>query len=231
MSKTQLKPNSPDALRRVLPWAAALLGVWALSVGLSYYWRVVFQLAGVPLVQLALLPGAVGSLLLLAVFLLRRFFAANVPAAAAACVFVLGLLFCFVTEPLQVPDEPDRFLRAYAISQGHFNYDYTRQYPDDVNILFDSFPHTHNFSVRYGGAQLAPQNFAQYFADVDSGKTVDHVGEPIVRMIVPFLPQAAFMAVARLFGLHALGCMYAARIANLACYTLLCLLAFKNCDR
>lgn len=236
MGKIQEKPGTRAVWRRVLPWALAYLGMLAASVGLAYYWRVVFQIGQISLFMLALVPVAVFSLLFLAVVLLRRFFAKNVPATAAACIFILGLLFCFVTEPLQIPDEPGYFLRAYSVSNGSFNFDYTRHYPNDVNLLYDNFPATHNFRVRYDPADsryahLVPESFAQYYADIESGRELDVVQEPVVRMTVPFLLQGAFVWVARMLGFTALGCMYAARIANLLVYTVLCYFAIKNCDR
>ena len=45
------------------------------------------------------------------------------------------------------------------------------------------------------------------------------VTEPISFLILPFLPGALGMALARLFGLGALGCLYGGRLVNLLAYT------------
>lgn len=51
-----------------------------------------------------------------------------------------GLLFAFANPPLQTPDEADHYLRTYAISTGHFDFDASRTYPDDVAYLLEAFP-------------------------------------------------------------------------------------------
>ena len=55
--------------------------------------------------------------------------------------------------------------------------------------------------------------------------------EPVSFLILPFLPGALGMAVARLLGFAALGCLYAGRIANLIVYTLLCWLALRSAQK
>ena len=50
-------------------------------------------------------------------------------------------------------------------------------------------------------------------------------------LILPFLPGALGMALARLAGLGALGCLYAGRLGNLAAYTLLCWLALRSAQK
>ena len=58
----------------------------------------------------------------------------------AVCIFLCGLLFAFANPPLQTPDEADHYLRTYAISTGHFDFDASRTYPDDVAYLLEAFP-------------------------------------------------------------------------------------------
>lgn len=41
---------------------------------------------------------------------------------------------------MQTPDETDHYLRIYAISMGHFDFDAARGYPEDVNELVAAFP-------------------------------------------------------------------------------------------
>lgn len=50
-------------------------------------------------------------------------------------------------------------------------------------------------------------------------------------MTISMAPQALGILIARVLGFGALGCMYAARLANLAAYAALCWLALRNCKR
>lgn len=78
-----------------------------------------------------------------------------------------------------------------------------------------------------GAVAGVADGFAQYF----SGAAAAPVTEPLIRSILQYLPAALFMALARLLGFQALGCLYAGRLANVCVYTLLCWLALKNCRR
>lgn len=249
--------TSPRRLPRLPAWAGWLLGlvpVTALAVGLVYYWRVFYSFDRMAAGLFTLLACTVAWALYLAVFLavrLGRSFAGR----AAVCIFVCGALFCFANPPLQAPDETDHYLRSYAISLGRLDFDADRGYPEDVDRLLAAFPgawvnaHT---SVGWGensqGAE-APYDSSGYalkqwdedgevlsvadsFAQYLSGEPAkEKVTEPISLMILPFVPQALGMVLARLVGLGALGCLYAGRLANLACYTLLCWLALRGCRR
>ena len=249
--------TSPRRLPRLPAWAGWLLGlapVTALAVGLVYYWRVFYSFDRMAAGLFTLLACTVAWALYLAVFLAVRF-GRSFAGRAAVCIFVCGALFCFANPPLQAPDETDHYLRSYAISLGRLDFDADRGYPEDVDRLLAAFPgawvnaHT---SVGWGensqGAE-APYDssghalkqwgedgevlsVADSFAQYLSGEPAkEKVTEPISLMILPFVPQALGMVLARLIGLGALGCLYAGRLANLACYTLLCWLALRGCRR
>ena len=83
--------------------------------------------------------GAVGTGLYAAALAAARF-VKGFAARAALCLFVCGLLFVFLDPPMQAPDETSHFLRACSISQGHFDFDAGREYPDDVSRLMEAFP-------------------------------------------------------------------------------------------
>ncbi|MEE0801066.1 MAG: DUF2142 domain-containing protein [Gemmiger sp.] len=240
-------------IRALLPVpAAALLGVlWA------YYWRVFFYLdTRIAPLTVTVCCVAFAELCLLAAWLIRRF----VPGFArrgAVCILACGLVFAFANPPLQTPDEADHYLRTYAISQGHFDFDAARTYPDDVAALLRAFPgawvnantsagvgtdpdtgaekpyNTAGYALKqYGsdGAILSPaDSFARYFSGAEAGG--DPVTEPVSFLIVPFLPGALGMALARLLGGGALACLYGGRIVNLLAYTLLCALALHKADK
>ena len=57
------------------------------------------------------------------------------------------------------------------------------------------------------------------------------VTEPVSFLILPFLPGALGMALARLFGLGALGCLYGGRLVNLLAYTALCYAALRSAHK
>ncbi|MFV0352848.1 MAG: DUF2142 domain-containing protein [Oscillospiraceae bacterium] len=223
-----------NKLPRWLPWAIGYVAVLAAAGMLAYYWRIAFYLTQLPMLPFAGGLALVASVLYLAFFLISRF-VKTISAKAALCVFALGLIFVFATAPLQVPDEGLHFLRAYSISQGHFNYDASRTYPQDVTLLVQEFPANMNHELRYGGeeTELTPAHIASYQQKVESETQVTPYSEKDVIhfLLFPFLPQAALMAIARGLGFSALGILYAGRIANLALYAFISYITFKNCSK
>ncbi len=249
--------TSPRRLPRLPAWAGWLLGlapVTALAVGLVYYWRVFYSFDRMAAGLFTLLACTVAWALYLAVFLAVRF-GRSFAGRAAVCIFVCGALFCFANPPLQAPDETDHYLRSYAISLGRLDFDADRGYPEDVDRLLAAFPgawvnaHTSvgwgensqgaeapydssGYALKQWGEDGEVLSVADSFAQYLSGEPAkEKVTEPISLMILPFVPQALGMVLARLVGLGALGCLYAGRLANLACYTLLCWLALRGCRR
>lgn len=249
--------TSPRRLPRLPAWAGWLLGlapVTALAVGLVYYWRVFYSFDRMAAGLFTLLACTVAWVLYLAVFLAVRF-GRSFAGRAAVCIFVCGALFCFANPPLQAPDETDHYLRSYAISLGRLDFDADRGYPEDVDRLLAAFPgawvnaHTSvgwgensqgaeapydssGYALKQWGEDGEVLSVADSFAQYLSGEPAkEKVTEPISLMILPFVPQALGMVLARLVGLGALGCLYAGRLANLACYTLLCWLALRGCRR
>ncbi len=251
--QTAKKSHKPVPVWWVLGW----LAVQGCTVGIVYYWRVFYSFDRLPALPLTLAACGITTALTLLVWLGTRFIKAY-EARAALCILVCGVLFCFADPPFQTPDETLHYLRSYSISQGHFDFDYQRTYPQDVARLLEAFPgawvtaHTSQgmghdvngqpaaYSTRGhalkqkgedGRVESIADSFSQYFAADRQDTKLPPVHEPIAVMVLPFLPQAAGMALARLLGLGALGCLYGARLANLAVYTLLCWLALKNCRR
>lgn len=232
-------------------YAAALLG----SAALVYCWRVFYDFNRMGALPLTLCAWGVVTLLYGAALFAARF-VRGLPARAALCILVSGALFCFANPPFQTPDETSHFLRSWSISQGHFDFDYSRTYPEDLARLVEAFPgawvsaHTsvalgqdeagtpksyssagYALKMRGEGARVesVADSFAAYFAQDAAAPAPLH--EPIVVMILPFLPQAVGILLARLLGFGALGCLYAARLANLAVYAALCWAALRSCRR
>ncbi len=254
-----MKENKPFRIpaHPALRWGLAAAAAVVVGVLWAYYWRVFFYLDSrvSPLVPtlgcVALCLGVVA-----AAAVLRRL--RTLPAKGAVCLLLCGILFCFANPPLQTPDETDHYLRTYAISTGRFDFDYNRTYPDDVAALVSAFPggwvnaHTSvgvgtdpdtgeekpydsaGYALKQVGSDGAIQSIADSFADYFAHRDTpaeEPVHEPVSFLILPFLPGAVGMALARLVGLGALGCLYGGRLGNLLAYTALCWLALRQTRR
>lgn len=246
-------PLSHPAFR----WGLAAAAAVVVGVLWAYYWRVFFYLDSrvSPLVP-TLGCVALCLLVVLAAAGLRRL--RTLPAKGAVCLLLCGALFCFANPPLQTPDETDHYLRTYAISMGRFDFDYDRTYPDDVAALVEAFPggwvnahtsvgvgtdpdtgeekpyDTAGYALKQYGSDGAIESitdsFAQYFATKDT-PAEEPVHEPVSFLILPFVPGAIGMAVARLLGFGALGCLYGGRLGNLLAYTAICWLALRQAQK
>ncbi|MGD9560310.1 MAG: hypothetical protein AB7V55_06875, partial [Oscillospiraceae bacterium] len=198
--------------KKLPPGAGWLIGYFATlaaAAGLVYFWRVVFApMPGAAALPLTLFVAGVASLLYFTLFLVCRIKDSSLCLRAAVLVFALGLVYCFATAPLQAPDESRHFLRAYSISSGHFTYDGKEQFPNDVNLLVEEFAPAYNHNMRNQSLPMASGALAHYQSVLASGeKAATKAAAPIMFQLVTFLPQALFMALARLFGFSALGLM------------------------
>ena len=250
---------SPTVWHPAARWAF-VLGLCAVAgVIVSYYWRVFYGLdaRGVPPLQITGLCVVLAMAAGAAAVLLRH--CKDFAKRGACCILLCGALFAFANPPLQTPDETDHYLRTYAISMGRFDFDAKRSYPEDVNELMDAFPgawvnaHTSaglgtdpdtNAEQPYNTAGYALKqygkdgrvesiwdSFTQYINWEKRDSAADSVTEPISFLILPFLPGALGMALARLFGFGALGCLYGGRLMNLLVYTLLCYAALRSAKK
>ena len=247
---------SPTVWHPAARWAF-VLGLCAVAgVIVSYYWRVFYGLdaRGVPPLQITGLCVVLAMAAGAAALLLRH--CKDFAKRGACCILLCGALFAFANPPLQTPDETDHYLRTYAISMGRFDFDAKRSYPEDVNELMDAFPgawvnaHTSaglgtdpdtNAEQPYNTAGYALKqygkdgrvesiwdSFTQYINWEKRDSEADSVTEPISFLILPFLPGALGMALARLLGFGALGCLYGGRLVNLLAYTALCYASLRS---
>jgi hypothetical protein len=226
-----------------------------LGAAWGYYWRVFYYLDArfSPVLVMGLCAGVGAALVGFAALL--KFRVRSFAARGALCLALAGTLFVFANPPMQAPDESQYFLRCYAISEGHFDFDANRAVPADAAALYHAFPgawvnahtsegvaedpetgepeaySTAGYALKQTGengpVQSVTDSFAAYFSRADTTE----VKEPVSFLVVPFLPQALGMALARLVGFSALGCLYGGRLANLAVYVLLCWLALKKAER
>lgn len=257
MKKEKKAAALPWWKRPLVLWGAGWLALCALSVFVVYYWRVFYSFdrmsAGLTTVLVAL-----GFSVLYAAAALTLHFAKSLAARTAVLLATAGLVMCFASPPIQVPDEAQHFLRSYAISMGRFDFDSTRGYPDDVDLLLDCFPGAYtngnngapvkqyyhltdpddpdSIKVADGSVISIADRFVRYreeLAALEAGAelTCKQWTEPLVVMLLPYFPQALGMAAARLLGCSALGCLYGGRIANLLVYALLAYFTMKNLKR
>ena len=249
MIKTSKKP-----LPHWLWWGLGTLAALAAAAGLGYYWRVFYYLdaRGVSGTKLTVLLCGLALLAVAAVAAVKRL--KTFAGRGAACIFLCGLVFVFASAPLQAPDEVQHYLRAYSISQGHFDFDAEREYPADVAKLTECFPgawvnghvskgltvepytgdesvyDTTGYALKKYGENGRVIGIADAFAAYRNGEPAKQsVKEPVLFMVLPFVPQAAGIWLARLLGLNALACLYAGRIANLLVYALICRAALRRC--
>ena len=231
----------------------------ALGIVASYYWRVFYGLDARGLAPLAVTGFCVGLSILAgtAALLLRR--VKDFAKQGAACILLCGMLFVFANPPMQTPDETDHYLRTYAISMGHFDFDAERGYPEDVNELVAAFPgawvnahtsagvgtdpdthaeqayNTAGYALKQygkdGRVESIWDSFTQYLNWESRDSAADSVTEPISFLVLPFLPGALGMALARLLGFGALGCLYGGRLVNLLAYAALCYAALRTAHK
>ena len=141
-------------------------------------------------------------------------------------LFVMGLVFCFATPPNQVPDEQSHFLRSYAMAQGQLGFDENHVYPDDVNLFIEHFPIAYNNGYKAREGQTIYNRFEDYKNALSNGEKRNNVGI-IIFQVIPYIPGAIGIFVARIMGLTALGAHYACRIANLLFFCICAYFALK----
>ena len=149
-------------------------------------------------------------------------------AAGLAC----GLAFLFATPPFQVPDEPAHIYRAYAVSEGNLS---ARPGAEGLGAELPASLQALGTDLK-GDLPLHPER------KIRTEKILRALLvplEPHVRRFtdyrtsapftpVPYLPQAAGIAMARWLGAPALGLLYAARLANLLAATALIWLGLRR---
>ncbi|MEG0804375.1 MAG: DUF2142 domain-containing protein, partial [Pygmaiobacter sp.] len=217
--------------KSVVRWLAGAAGVVLCGVGLIYYWRVAYSFSSLsaPLATALVCGGFL--LLYLLVFLTAHYVQQDFAAKAAILIFAAGLAFVFVNPPLQAPDETMHFLRAYSIAGGNFSFDQNEDFPTDVDLLVRDFPGNYNLELPLTDKTSIADAFVRYRNDL-ANEAVDAPGATTpVQQCLPYLPQAAGMAVGRIVGANALICMYLGRSSNLLCYALLCYVALRAAAR
>ena len=146
------------------------------------------------------------------------------------CLFVLGVLFAFATPPNQVPDENTHFLRAYSMAEGQWGFDANHIYPNDVRLLMKYFPTAYNNGHPAKQGDTVYDRFTDYKAAVSSGEERGNLSI-IIFQVIPYIPGAIGIFLARLLGFGALGAYYGCRLANRLFFCICAYWAFKTADR
>lgn len=148
----------------------------------------------------------------------------------AALLFVLGLVFTFATPPNQVPDEQTHFLRSYAMAQGQWGFDENHVYPDDVNSFILHFPVAHNNGYPAKEGNTVYNRFTEYYAGLESGEKAPNTSI-IIFQVIPYIPGAVGIFLARAIGFGSLGAFYACRLANLIFFCVCAAVALKTAGK
>ena len=149
-------------------------------------------------------------------------------AAGLAC----GLAFVFGTPPFQAPDETPHFYRAYAVSEGTL---WARRGPEGLGADLPA-------SVQEIGTELRGELPGRPELKMSREKVFQALRVPLeperrrftdyrtsaLFTLVPYLPQAAGIAIARWLGAPTLVLFYAARLANLLAATFLIGIALRR---
>lgn len=143
---------------------------------------------------------------------------------------VFGLLFIFISSPMQAADEPQHFWRAYEVSELDF-----------IPNRFDNGRYGYNLpnTVITMGEQFLIQQDKKLPPDTSAIKKLLHeknygAKRPIyfensgVYSPVPYAPQAVGIGLARSFKLPVLWLMYAGRIVNLLVWLVLVFIALRT---
>jgi uncharacterized membrane protein len=155
--------------------------------------------------------------------MMRRLFATSFGLAPQQFFIVAallgGLVLVFATPPFQVPDEPAHFYRAFSVSEGRLAVRADNGRPGEmlpsslhrlVDVLIDDVPRHPDQKIPPGSwrtareLELEPDKRMMLFFPTAAQFTA-----------VPYLPQAAGIAVGRMLGAPPLALVFFARIANL----------------
>ena len=217
-----------DTVRQkpMLVYGIGCLLLAVFSFFFTYYLRVIYSPA-----WMSQINGTLGiTVALIALWtafrLSSKFKNSNQSMFMALLLFVLGMVFVYATPPNQVPDEASHFLRCHTMAQGQWGFEEGHIFPDDVNLLLDRFPVSYNNGHKAREDYTVYNRFLEYAAAVERGDTAQNLNIYIFQ-VIPYIPGAAGIFVARLAGFGALGAFYANRIANLMFFCLCCYYALK----
>lgn len=161
----------------------------------------------------------------------KRWFDRHLPGLFLALGLPIGLLYTFVTPPLQVPDEGPHFARLYAVSRGTCVASPDIDIPKSFAQLNEQFPpwlegqrRTSITEIRsYSRTSL---NESAMAGDARQRSLTGFINQNLY-CCLPYLPAALVLNSGRRLGLSPLGLMYLGRVSNLTVYLALTFLALR----
>ncbi len=150
----------------------------------------------------------------------------------AITVLFCGTLFAFANPPIQTPDESAHFLRTYAIASGHFDFDPERQYPNDVGLLLEEFEPFYSHYHQGQGDQII-YRYENYYDRLEQGEIADtdKDNEPILMLILPYIPAAIVIAPLIALGVDALILSFVIKLVNVIVFSAICYYALTVTER
>jgi len=130
---------------------------------------------------------------------------------------LFGLLFLFLTPPLQVPDEPAHFLRAWRISEGNFFADREdNRVGGWVPLSLEKFSHPYWLAI-FPGTPVTVDTLIHSSKIVINPqvKKFKDFNNTALYSPVCYAPQALGIFICRLFGGNPFYCFYAGRLLAL----------------
>ena len=136
------------------------------------------------------------------------------PGKAMLLFLFAGAAFTFATAPLQVPDEGIHFARSYAVASGSFGFDGGYRYPESVGLLYDVFSENLKMYELQHGEPSASARMLEYFSRLGAEYAGDNKAYSNVQLLLPYLPSAVGVSIARIFTDSALAALYLGRLFN-----------------
>ena len=199
----------------VLVYSMGCLLLFAVSFLFTYYLRVIYSPAWMGQIKWSLIIFGCFFALAVCWFAAAKLKDKNMPLFMAVLLFVLGMVWVYATPPNQVPDEYTHYLRSYQMAQGQWGFDEKHVFPDDVNSFVQHFPLAHNNGYPAKEGNTVYNRFVEYYDALEKGEKAPNAGI-IIFQVVPYMPGALGIFLARIMGFGALGTFYANRIANMA---------------
>lgn len=138
---------------------------------------------------------------------------------------VSGLVHLVLTPPFQAPDEAAHFFRAWRVSDGRLDVRPGREraWIDVPAGLLDAGAKLYGSSPPFRAVRAISWDQLRHAMQLPIDATAQRVFVPntLQYTFVPYVPQAAGIALARAGGASALGALCAARLANLVLSSLL----------
>ena len=211
------------------PWITVMFGMGFLASIAGLMASRMFTAASTLGDVLPIVGGVLGVAMVIVLYIVTkiRSFTTRMTVLAA----ILVVLFVFANAPLQAPDENIHFMRAWTISEGHFDFDNNYVFPQEVYLLANIFEgEFHNRIIKTGNGN-ALTKIQEFMARRNGEMGELKRFETHLQVLRPYLLPGAAMAVGRIFTRNVLFLMYIGRLANAAMYVFAFNFAMRKAKR